>query len=168
MVPSVLADALRNQDEDPVAGREANVDDSAWLVEEASVVLMEVTLDAVAQMEDLSLAALRHLLAVERHGPLNLSALAARLGMSLSAAGRMVNRLVDSGLLARSTAVHSRREIRIEMTPRGLEALAKLRSARRQRIGVALQNLDPADRRILTRVLQQLTAAYRGEDAQSG
>ncbi|MEU6714103.1 MarR family transcriptional regulator [Nonomuraea sp. NPDC046802] len=160
----MLANAVHNGDDDhPVAEGAADVDDSAWLVEEASLVLMEVTLDAVAQMDNLSLAALRHLLAVDRHGPLNLSGLASHLGMSLSATGRMVDRLVASGLLARFTATHSRREIRIEVTPRGLEVLEQLRSARRRRIGAALRNLATEDRHILTSLLRQLTAAYPHE-----
>ncbi|MFI6496219.1 MarR family winged helix-turn-helix transcriptional regulator [Nonomuraea typhae] len=137
----------------------ADVKESAWLIEEASLIWTEVTLDVVAQMDDLSLTALRHLLAAHRHGPLNLSALALHLGMSPSATGRMVDRLVGQELLQRSPATHSRREVRIEVTPRGHEILEQLRTVRRQCIGEALGRLPPEDRRALTRLLQQLTAA---------
>ncbi|MBB4704673.1 MarR family winged helix-turn-helix transcriptional regulator [Sphaerisporangium siamense] len=138
--------------------------DSAWLVEEASLVLVEVTLDAVAEMGDLSLTQLRALLAVDRHGPLNLSSLATRLNMSLSAAGRMVDRLDGSGLLRRFPAPHSRREIRIETTSDGREVLERLRSARRRRIGTVLERLTPDARAQLTHVLQEFTAADASRD----
>ncbi|WP_157253842.1 MarR family winged helix-turn-helix transcriptional regulator [Nonomuraea typhae] len=137
----------------------ADVKESAWLIEEASLLWTEVTLDAVAEMDDLSLTALRHLLAADRHGPLKLSALACQLGLSASATGRMVDRLVTLDLLKRSPATHSRREVRIEVTCRGHEILEQLRSVRRQRIGEALNKLPAADRHTLTRLLQQLTAA---------
>ena len=138
--------------------------DSAWLVEEASLVLVEVTLNAVAEMGDLSVTQLRVLLAVDRHGPLNLSTLAAHLAMSISAAGRMVDRLDGAGLLTRFPAAHSRREIRIEITTQGCEALGRLRSARRRRIGVALERLTPETRQTLARVLQEFTAAAQADD----
>ncbi|MFI0420605.1 MarR family winged helix-turn-helix transcriptional regulator [Spongiactinospora sp. 9N601] len=151
----------------PSGGHDAEHDaghDSAWMVEEASLVLVEVTLDAVAQMGDLSLTALRLLLATDRHGPLSLSRLAAQLGMSPSATGRMVDRLAGSGLLNRYPATHSRREIRIEVTAGGLRVLERLRSARRRRIGLALRDLTPEGRRNLTRVLREFTEAVSRQD----
>ncbi|WP_147268021.1 MarR family winged helix-turn-helix transcriptional regulator [Spongiactinospora rosea] len=151
----------------PDAAHDAGHDaehDSAWMVEEASLVLVEVTLDAVAHMGDLSLTALRLLLAADRHGPLNLSRLAAQLGMSPSATGRMVDRLAGSGLLTRYPATHSRREIRIEVTAEGLRVLERLRSARRRRIGLALRHLTPEGRRLLTHVLQEFTEIVSRQD----
>ncbi|WP_199536828.1 hypothetical protein [Spongiactinospora gelatinilytica] len=74
-------------------GHDAELDaghDSAWMVEEASLVLVEVTLDAVAQMGDLSLTALRLPLAADRHGPLSLSRLAAQLGRTIRISRRKI------------------------------------------------------------------------------
>ncbi|MEV3984194.1 MarR family transcriptional regulator [Nonomuraea sp. NPDC049758] len=135
------------------------MDDSAWHIEEASLVLVEATLDAMAALGDLSVPRLRVLLAVERHGPMNLRSLADRLDMSLSAAGRVVDRLDTAGLLSRAPAAHSRREIRISTTPAGREVLERLRAARRQRIGQALEKLAPDDHRTLVHVLRRLTEA---------
>ncbi|MFI9594644.1 MarR family winged helix-turn-helix transcriptional regulator [Nonomuraea sp. NPDC052265] len=135
------------------------MDDSAWHIEEASLVLVEATLDAMAALGDLSVPRLRVLLAVDRHGPMNLRSLAGRLDMSLSAAGRVVDRLDTAGLLSRAPAAHSRREIRISTTPAGREVLERLRAARRQRIGQALEKLPPDDRRTLVHVLRRLTEA---------
>ncbi len=137
---------------------------SAWLVEEASLVLVEVTLTALAEVGELSLTQLRAMLAVDRHGPLNLSTLAAHLGMTLSAAGRLVDRLDGADLLSRFPAPHSRREIRIETTGQGRRVLERLRSARRRRIGEVLERMEPADRQVLARVLLGFSAAAETGD----
>ncbi|MFF4619020.1 MarR family winged helix-turn-helix transcriptional regulator [Nonomuraea jabiensis] len=141
------------------SGESADMNDSAWQIEEASLVLVEATLDAMAALGSLSVTRLRVLLAADRHGPMNLSSLAERLGMSLSAAGRVVDRLAEAGLLSREPAPHSRREIRIQVTPEGREVLERLRAVRRRRIGQALDRLEPADRVTLFRMLRQLTDA---------
>ncbi|WP_198166957.1 MarR family winged helix-turn-helix transcriptional regulator [Microbispora sp. ATCC PTA-5024] len=133
--------------------------DAAWRVEEASLALVEMTLNAVAEQSELSLTQLRVLLAVDRHGPLNLSTLAARLAMSISAAGRLVARLDAAGLVARLLAPHSRREISITVTPLGRRSLDELRAARRRDIAAALGILPPATRRTLADTLTELTAA---------
>ncbi|GAA0381535.1 hypothetical protein GCM10009530_35340 [Microbispora corallina] len=133
--------------------------DAAWRVEKASLALVEMTLNAVAEQSELSLTQLRVLLAVDRHGPLNLSTLAARLAMSISAAGRLVARLDAAGLVARLLAPHSRREISITVTPLGRRSLDELRAARRRDIAAALDILSPATRRTLADTLTELTAA---------
>ncbi|MEV0234473.1 MarR family transcriptional regulator [Nonomuraea sp. NPDC050786] len=135
------------------------MDDSAWQIEEASLVLVEATLDAMAALGYLSVTRLRVLLAVDRHGPMNLSSLAERLDMSLSAAGRVVDRLDEAGLLSRAPAPHSRREIRIQATPEGRDVLERLRAVRRRSIGQALDRLSPTERTTLFRMLRQLTEA---------
>ncbi|MEV7006690.1 MarR family transcriptional regulator [Streptosporangium sp. NPDC051022] len=164
----MTTEAIHNRDDLPGAAPgqtgPGGENDSAWLVEEASLVLVEVTLNAVAELGDLSLTQLRVLLAVDRHGPLNLSTLAAHLTMSISAAGRMVDRLEGAGLLIRFPAAHSRREISIETTAQGREALGRLRSARRRRIGAALGRLTPETRQTLARALQEFTAAAQADD----
>ncbi|MDX3106108.1 MarR family winged helix-turn-helix transcriptional regulator [Nonomuraea angiospora] len=156
-----MPDAFPSDAPGPLAapGADAGMNDSAWQIEEASLVLVEATLDAMAALGSLSVTRLRVLLAVDRHGPMNLSSLAERLGMSLSAAGRVVDRLAEAGLLSREPAPHSRREIRIQVTPEGCEVLERLRAVRRRRIGQALDRLEPADRATLFRMLLQLTNA---------
>lgn len=135
------------------------LEEDAWSVEDASLALVEMTLNAVARGSDLSVTQLRVLLAVDRHGPLNLSGLAALLGMSVSATGRLVARLHTAGLLTRLLSPHSRREVSIDVTEPGRRALERIRAARRGHIAAALRHLPPDSRRTLARTLRELTAA---------
>ncbi|MFF0308764.1 MarR family winged helix-turn-helix transcriptional regulator [Streptosporangium sp. NPDC004379] len=160
-----------NTDEarDAAAGPRNGLATAVWRVEEASLALVEMTLNAVAEDSDLSVTQLRVLLAVDRHGPLNLSALAAHLAMSVSAAGRLVARLDDAGLLTRLLAPHSRREISIGVTEAGRRAIGRLRAARRRRIAAALTRLPPGTRQALAGALTEFTAAARtGEEPGGG
>ncbi|MDP9841432.1 MarR family winged helix-turn-helix transcriptional regulator [Streptosporangium lutulentum] len=152
-------------DDGPLGGDE--LDDAGRCVEEASLALVEMTLTAIVEEGDLSITQLRVLLAIERHGPLNLSALAARLGTSVSSAGRLVARLDTAGLLTRLLSLHSRREITIEVTPLGRQTLQRLRDARRRHIASALTRLPPGTRRTLARVLLEFTAAARPDGEES-
>ncbi|GII80343.1 hypothetical protein Sru01_53250 [Sphaerisporangium rufum] len=147
-----------------VAAEDGDPRDTAWRVEEASLVLVELTLDAVVEHGDLSVTQLRTLLAVERHGPLNLSALAAHLGGSVSAAGRVVSRLDGAGLLTRALSPRSRREVSIEVTPLGLLSLERLRAGRRRHIAEVLSRLPAASAEALARTLAEFTAAARATD----
>ncbi|WP_086569045.1 MarR family winged helix-turn-helix transcriptional regulator [Streptosporangium minutum] len=153
--------ARMNTDEahDAAAGPLDDLADAAWRVEAASLALVEMTLNAAAEYSGLSVVQLRVLLAVDRHGPLNLSALAAHLTMSISATGRLVTRLDSAGLLTRLLASHSRREVSIDVTPLGHEAIERLRAARRRHIAAALTRLPPATRQTLARTLLEFTAA---------
>ncbi|WP_432920488.1 MarR family winged helix-turn-helix transcriptional regulator [Microbispora sp. CA-135349] len=135
------------------------LEEDAWVVEDASLALVEMTLTAVARSAGLPVTQLRVLLAVDRHGPLNLSGLAALLGMSVSASGRLVARLHTAGLLTRLLSPHSRREVTIDVTETGRRSLERLRAARRGHIADALRRLPPGSRRTLARTLREFTAA---------
>ncbi len=146
------------------ADRRGDLADAAWRVEAASLALVEMTFNAAAEHSDLSVTQLRVLLAVDRHGPLNLSALAAHLTMSISATGRLVTRLHTAGLLTRLLAPHSRREVSIDVTPLGHQAIERLRAARRRHIATVLTRLPPVTRRTLARTLLEFAAAAQAGD----
>ncbi|WP_182908539.1 MarR family winged helix-turn-helix transcriptional regulator [Microbispora sp. H13382] len=135
------------------------LEEDAWSVEDASLALVEMTLTAVTRGAGLSVTQLRVLLAVDRHGPLNLSGLADLLGMSVSATGRLVARLHTAGLLTRLLSPHSRREVSIDVTETGRRSLERVRAARRGHIAAALRRLPPDSRRTLARTLREFTAA---------
>ncbi|MFF4124591.1 MarR family winged helix-turn-helix transcriptional regulator [Microbispora rosea] len=135
------------------------LDEDAWSVEDASLALVEMTLNAMTRSSELSVTQLRVLLAVDRHGPVNLSGLAALLSMSVSATGRLVARLHTAGLLTRLLSPHSRREVSIDVTETGRRSLERIRAARRGHIAAALRHLPPDSRRTLARTLRELTAA---------
>jgi DNA-binding MarR family transcriptional regulator len=121
----------------------------ARVVEEASLSLVEMTLAALSTQPTLSLLQLRLMLAIDRHGPLNLSALAERVDLSISSASRVVDRLVDGALVDRRPAEHSRRELTLSLTTKGRRALGKLRRPRVQSIARIIAAMDAHERSAL-------------------
>ncbi|MCW2691474.1 MAG: transcriptional regulator, MarR family protein [Mycobacterium sp.] len=102
---------------------------------------------------------LRALLVLERSGPLNLGRLAEGLHLSLSATSRTCDRLVESRLIVRDTAPHSRRELVLTLAPAGRRILHQLHLARQAAFDEVLQQMAPGDVEKLLEGLQSFTAA---------
>jgi DNA-binding MarR family transcriptional regulator len=132
----------------------------ARAVEESSLAFVDLTVAAVAAEGGVSLPQLRALLAIERSGPVNLSAFAASIDSSLPSASRLVGRLEESGLLERAVSSRSRREVELRITPSGRSALTALRAARRKEIAKVLRKLDAASADRLAVALESFASAY--------
>lgn len=141
----------------------AGLSEQAGTVEEASLALVEMTLAALAAVEGISSLQLRMLLLVDRHPHSNLSSVAARMEMSVPSASRLVDRLVEAGLLDRRDAPHSRREVALSLTARGTRALADLRRSRRQAITAVLDTMSDEQRRALVGGLTAFASAAAGQ-----
>jgi DNA-binding MarR family transcriptional regulator len=136
----------------------------ARAVEESSLAFVDLTVAAVAAEGGVSMPQLRALLALERSGPVNLSAFAASIDSSLPSASRLVGRLEEAGLIQRGVSKRSRREVEIRMTAAGRGALTALRAARRKEIARVLRRLDAASADRLASALESFATAY-GEPA---
>jgi DNA-binding MarR family transcriptional regulator len=128
-------------------------------IEELTRVLMEEHLSALDEGPEISWAQLRALGTLSRHGPLNLSSLAAWTQASLPSASRLVDRLEAADLVARSTHPQSRREIEIKLTAAGRGILNEVRASRRKRLRRVLQAMDPQDVQQLLTGLDAFVAA---------
>jgi DNA-binding MarR family transcriptional regulator len=133
--------------------------DAAGAVEVASLALVEMTMTALAASGNLSPLQMRLLLVVDRHAPLNLSALARHLDQSIPSASRLVDRLVESGLVRRGAAPHSRREVALTLTAKGRRALGRLREIRQRAIADVLARMTATDREALVSGLTAFAAA---------
>jgi DNA-binding MarR family transcriptional regulator len=129
-------------------------------VEESSLAFVDLTVAAVAAEGGISMPQLRALLAVERSGPVNLSAFAASIDSSLPSASRLVGRLEEAGLIVRGASKRSRREVEIRLTTSGRAALTALRAARRKEIARVLRRLDAASADKLAAALESFASAY--------
>ncbi|SDX91857.1 DNA-binding transcriptional regulator, MarR family [Micromonospora pattaloongensis] len=109
----------------------------------------------------LSSSQLRALLVVEQCDGVNLRGLAGRLGMILSSASRLCDRLVAAGVLEREPGRADRREIALHLTPAGHALLEQLRAARRARLATVLAAMSPAGRQALLAGLQEFDVATR-------
>ncbi|MDR7274967.1 MarR family winged helix-turn-helix transcriptional regulator [Catenuloplanes atrovinosus] len=108
----------------------------------------------------LSASQLRALLTLEAlPGGVNLRGLAGHLGVVLSSASRLADRLVTAGLLERRQSDADRREVLVRLSPPGRRFLAELRARRRERLATVLARMTPADRAALRRGLEAFREA---------
>jgi DNA-binding MarR family transcriptional regulator len=84
-------------------------------------------------------------------GPLRLSELAERMGITAPTASRAVDGLVDLGLLLRQTDPDDRRAVRIDLTPPGRERVE-------ERTSLAAAALEPSVAALSTRDRAQLAS----------
>ena len=107
----------------------------------------------------LSWPQLNALLAVERAEGINLGGLAAELGMLLSSASRLCDRLVANGMAERVPGRADRREIALYLTASARGLLAELRRIRRRALAETLEKMSPAGRAALLRGLTEFASA---------
>jgi DNA-binding MarR family transcriptional regulator len=107
---------------------------------------------------------LNALMVVEAAEGINLRGLATRLGMLLSSASRLCDRLVASGLVDRVPGRLDRREIALYLTSSSRQLLGDLRAARRDAVAVVLDRMTPAGRAALIRGLTEFADAAAEAD----
>jgi len=97
---------------------------------------------------------------LHRSGPHSISAIAAKLNLSLAATSHLVDRMVHYGLVGRSEDTQDRRHKRVVITASGVDLLDRLVQARTREIAQILVDL-PLDLRdqletVLTELLDHL------------
>jgi DNA-binding MarR family transcriptional regulator len=95
------------------------------------------------------------MLVVEELDGINLRGLAAQLGVILSSASRLCDRLVAAGVLERAPGQNDRREIALHLTADGQKLVHALRDERRRRLAAVLARMSPAGRQALVRGLTE-------------
>jgi DNA-binding MarR family transcriptional regulator len=94
------------------------------------------------------------------HGGMSTGELAARLGLSISAATRAVDRLVNAGYARRSPHADDRRVVLVELTGTLPPGLAELLADVRRPIASAIGKLSSDQRAGLERYFEAATAAF--------
>ncbi|HET7328189.1 MAG TPA: MarR family transcriptional regulator [Nocardioidaceae bacterium] len=149
MTPSGRAKAPRSK-----------MDGQVDAVMDAARVLVAVVAQSVAEVEDtVSLPQLRVLVMVHRHGQLNLSAVAAGLGVHSSTASRTCDPLVRSGLLARADLPHDRRHLSLTLTGEGRRLVDSVLDHRRRAVKDVVRRLPASRRDSLASALEEFAAA---------
>ncbi len=80
------------------------------------------------------------------------------LGLTHSAAVRLVDGLVGDGHVVRDHGAGDRRSVRLNLTPRGRAAARKIARARRETVAATLAGLCESERRAVTAVAERLAA----------
>ncbi|MGH7723630.1 MAG: MarR family winged helix-turn-helix transcriptional regulator [Candidatus Dormibacteria bacterium] len=95
-------------------------------------------------------------------GPITVSQLAARLAISAPSTSAMVDRMVDTGLVARARSEEDRRSVSVWVTPAGDAALQAAIGGRRGMLERVLGQLDAGELADTIRVLKRLEVAIEG------
>lgn len=113
--------------------------------------------------DDLSLPQYRALGYVGRHPGTSLSAVAEHLGLSTPAASRLVDALVEKGLIARAAATGDRRYLTLRLSSTGDALHARTRRQALDGLRVLLEGLGPAERATLAQALPILRGLFTRE-----
>jgi DNA-binding MarR family transcriptional regulator len=106
----------------------------------------------------LSLTSAATLASLERLGPVRLTALAAREGVTQPAMTQLIARLEQQGLVERAADPDDGRVVHVQITGAGRDLLAGRRATRAERISSLLAMLSQADRDALIAALPAMNA----------
>ena len=96
---------------------------------------------------------------VASDGGVRMSALASRLGVTLSTVSGLVDRLVDGGLVDRHDDPADRRQVVLALTPQGARQLERFRDLNARQMGDLLGTLGDPDLATVSRAITILTRA---------
>jgi DNA-binding MarR family transcriptional regulator len=112
----------------------------------ATRVLVAVTAQSLASLDDVTLPQFRVLVMIASRGPQNLTAVAQGLGVHASNATRLCDKLVQAGLIQRSEDPADRRNLVLRLTAAGYQLVQDMTDQRRAAIAQILANM-PAELR---------------------
>lgn len=146
------------------SGSRTKVDESVDAITDAlltaSRLLVAISARSIADVdESITIPQFRTLVILSLRGPVNLATLAGQLGVQPSTTGRMVDRLVTTGLIDRHPHPSSRRELVVELTPRGHKLVRKVTARRREEIASVVHAMPTRERRGLVSALTAFAAA---------
>jgi DNA-binding MarR family transcriptional regulator len=94
-----------------------------------------------------------------------MSRLAELVGVSLSNATGIIDRMEEHGLVERARVANDRRLVLVQPTPAGLRALSETETHRRERLRSVLSHLSPTERPIVLAALKSLRRALSEADS---
>lgn len=116
---------------------------------------------------DLTMAQAKLLYVVAAAGEPTMSEIAQQLGVTISTASGAVDHLVSSDFLSRSSDPANRRQVRVSITPAGLEALEQLRELSTRQLRILFERLGDADLEVIQRAIRILTDALSLTNAEA-
>jgi DNA-binding MarR family transcriptional regulator len=108
---------------------------------------------------DVTMSQAKVLFLVYGLGPLRMSDLTARLGVTPSTTSELVERLVEAGLVERRDDPADRRSVILTMTGAGAASLDRMRELNARQLEVLLDRVSDDDLAVVDRALHILTAA---------
>jgi DNA-binding MarR family transcriptional regulator len=126
----------------------------------ASRLLVALSARSIAHVDDtITIPQFRTLVILSQQGPINLATLASLLGVEASTTGKMVDRLVGTGMIDRRPHPHSRRDLLVQLTARGDQIVRQVTANRRAEIARIVAKMPPGQRQGLVAALTAFTTA---------
>ena len=129
---------------------------------------MAISVRAADELGDLSAVQLRALTILQDNARGNLNGLAAAMGVTVSTASRLVDRLVAAGLVDRRPSPQTRREISLSLTPAGRGRLQRYDRLRIVEARARLEAVPPDRRDSVLAALEQLVGDGAGPAPSQG
>src|SRR4051812_50206866 len=133
----------------------------------AARLVVGISVRAADQIGEASLVQLRALTVLDALGAATLMQLADGMGVTVSTASRLVDRLIAAGLVDRRPSEATRREISVTLTPHGRAVLQRYDDLRVDALTGRLAQLDPPRRTAAVDALRALSGT-RDEVAATG
>jgi DNA-binding MarR family transcriptional regulator len=93
---------------------------------------------------------------IRNHPQLGVRELAEREGLSAPSMTRYLDRMERAGLIARSRSAEDARRVRLALTPKGVAVLRSVRRRRTAWLAARLEELHPAQQRIVGKAIEPL------------
>ena len=100
---------------------------------------------------------------LQHHGEVSMSRLAELLGVSLSNATGIIDRMEEHGFIERARVPDDRRVVLVRPTPAGLRALSETESTKRDRMRAVLGRIPASERPIVLAAFRTLRRALSAE-----
>lgn len=113
---------------------------------------------------DVTPAQVKVLLQLSRHEQMSVGEIAEAIFVSMPAASEIVDRLVDTGHVARASDPADRRRVIISATTESQRAIERLVELRRTQVRKALLRLSPDERSLAVRTLEALISELGSKD----
>lgn len=112
---------------------------------------------------DLSVPQFRALGFVNRRADASLSDVADHLGLALPSVSKLIDKLVERGLMTRETAPDDRRRLILALTPAGQSILQAAVQATQARLAEQLAALSPEENALVSEAMHLLRRAFAPE-----
>ena len=147
------------------AGAKAGSASVETILTEVSGWVGELRCHSMGQLvqSNVSMGQLHVLWLLQHHGAMPMSRLAELVGVSLSNATGIIDRMEEHGLVERTRVANDRRLVLVQPAPAGLRALSETETHRRERLRSVLTHLSPTERPIVLAALRSLRRALSAE-----
>lgn len=142
-----------------------NYNCSAHILDTMQLVSRGISCEVEGNPEPLlSMQQFRAMYILKTNPAVSLSFLARHLGCTLSSASRLVDSLVDSNYIERSTDSQDRRRLILEITTAGNEVLANADNQILDLLSRKLENYTVCERTIIELAMKLIKGAFVGEE----